>query len=84
MLVEKKVPNVYRHHAVLDAAAAPFTNTAGRLIVSEYAESMDWWFSLKRQNGSMLRAVLPIEGRMRSDIDLVKVIRDGLTAMLAA
>jgi hypothetical protein len=84
MVVEKRVPNVYGQYALLDAAAEPFVNVPGRLVVSEYAESLDWSFILRRQDGALFQAVLPTEGRMQSDTALVKAIRDGLTAMLAA
>jgi hypothetical protein len=65
MVVEKRVPNVYRQHALLDEAAEPFVDIPGRLVVSEYAESWDWWFTLRRQDGSLFRAVLGTEGRMQ-------------------
>jgi hypothetical protein len=56
MVVEKRVPNVYRQHALLDAAAEPFMNIPGRLVVAEYAESPDWWVTLRRQDGALFRA----------------------------
>jgi hypothetical protein len=84
MVVEKRVPNVYGQHAFLDEVAALFTTIPAHLVVSEYAQSPDWWFTLRRRDGALLRTVLPTEGRMRSPEELVRVIRDGLTAMLAA
>lgn len=84
MVVEKRVPDAYGQHALLDAAVERFVNVPGRLVVSEFAESLDWSFILRRQDGALFRAVLPTEGRMQSDTALVKAIRDGLTSMLAA
>jgi|HubBroStandDraft_4_1064222.scaffolds.fasta_scaffold1096474_1 hypothetical protein len=83
MVVEKRLPNVYRQHALLDEAAGPFVNLPARLVVSEYAESFDWWFALHRQNGEIIRATLPGRGRMQEPATLVRVIQDGLRAMLA-
>jgi hypothetical protein len=42
MMVEKRVPNVYRQHALLAEAARPFANIPCHLVVSEFAESADW------------------------------------------
>jgi hypothetical protein len=83
MVVEKRVPNVYQQHALLDAVVEPFMSVPGRLVVSEYAESPDWWFTLRRPDGTLFRAVLPTEGRMQSHAALIKFIQNGLTAMLA-
>jgi len=83
MTLEMRLPNVYRQHAVLEEAARPFANIPGRLVVSEYKESADWWFTLRRHDGKLLLRVLPTEGRMRLDAALVNAIRDGLATMLA-
>lgn len=84
MMVEKRVPNVYRQHALLDQVAALFLNIPGHLVVSEPAKSPDWFFALHRRDGKLVRRVLPAEGRMHSDAALIGVIRDRVTAMLDA
>jgi len=84
MVVEKRLPDVYQQHALLDEAAMPFMDVPGRLVVSEYAESPDWWFALRRQDGELVRAVLPTHGRMQPRVGLVEVIRNGVLDMLAA
>ena len=82
-MVEKRVPNGYRQHALLAEAVEPFANIPGHLVVSEFAESADWWFTLRRQDGTILREVLPTMGRMQLHAALVTTLRGLLITMLA-
>jgi len=84
MMVEKRVPNVYRQHALLAEAARPFANIPGHLVVSEFAESADWWFTLRRQDGTVLQEVLPTMRRMQLDAALLTTLRGLLVTMLVA
>ncbi len=83
MIVEKRVPNVYRQHALLAEAVEPFASIPGYLVVSELAESADWWFTMRRQDGKVLQEVLPTMRRMELHAALVTTLRGLLMTILA-
>jgi hypothetical protein len=82
MMVEKRLPDVYSNHSLLDEALLPFREIAGHLVVSERADSTDWWFTLRRDDGELVRSMLPTRNEPRPQ--LVRLIRDLLTTMLKA
>jgi hypothetical protein len=84
MILEKRFPNVYGQHSLLDEAAEPFASIPGHLVLSEFSESPDWWLTLWRQDGTVLQVVLPTIRRMQLRAALINDIQDGLTAMVAA
>ena len=84
MVVEKLVPDVYGQHAFIDEVVRPFLHTPGNLIVSEYAESVDWWFSLNRSDGTRVRRVLSRMNWLLPRDELAGLIRDGVNRMLNA
>jgi hypothetical protein len=84
VVVEKRIPDVYRQHALLDEATTPFANYAGHLVVSELAKSLDWRLSLWRPDGEPVHTVLLAESREQSHATLVRVVRDRVAAMFSA
>jgi hypothetical protein len=82
MSIEKRVPDVYGSHDLIDLALAPFVRESGRLVISESAESPDWGFALHRQDGRLITAKLGTVDLMESDGALISAIQGGLKAML--
>jgi hypothetical protein len=84
MLVDKRLPNVYGQHSLIDQSVLPFSETPGSLTVSEYADSPDWWFNLDRADGRRVRGVLYASDQVRARSEVVRIINEGILVMLNA
>jgi hypothetical protein len=82
MVIEKRVPDVYRQHALLDEAVRRFASVGGNLVVGENSDSPDWFFTLHPQAGAVRGAALTSQARMLPRTELVTVIQDLISRML--
>jgi hypothetical protein len=84
MFIDKTMPDVYENHALLNEAISPFAEIPGYLVISEPTDSLDWNFVLWREDGELVALTLTGLARNELRLQLVRVIRDILGAMLAA
>jgi hypothetical protein len=84
MELQKGVLNIYTQHQLLDEAVAPFIKIPGHVAVSEHPHSLDWQFTLRREDGKLVRATMPGRTRNNPPKQVVIAIQDTLLAMLVA
>lgn len=84
MELQKEVLDIYTQHQLLDEAVLPFIKVPGQIAVSEHPYSLDWQFTVRREDGKLVRATMPGRSRNNPPKQVVIAIQETLLAMLVA